>query len=65
MIHINQDQSVIEPTRQDKKIFKRDLVENAMYKEWEIDKIKRFGSVQAYWEQYESGEDYFTRIGWN
>lgn len=62
MIHIKQADSVIEQTRKGNNIYKKSLRKNAEYKDWAIKKIKKYGSVENYFKQLESGEDYFNRI---
>ena len=57
MIHISNTE-----TLPNKSIYKQDLLDNAKYKEWTIDKMEKYGSVDNFHKQRESGEDYFKRI---
>jgi hypothetical protein len=65
MINLKTTDTVTNCTRNDKRIYKNSLLERSMENEWKLSKIKQYGSVEAYWEQYKSGEEYFKELGWN
>lgn len=65
MIRIKQTDSVIEPTLAGKKIYKNNLVNNAMYKDREINIIKKYGSVENYNKiKKQETKDWLLKMGW-